>query len=384
MSPHHAKKLFQPYDLGDIHLANRIVMAPLTRNRATPGTDAPNDLMVDYYWQRASAGLIITEASQISQQGQGYIHTPGIYTDEQASGWRRINDAAHEAGSRTFIQLWHVGRVSHVSLQPGGGAPVAPSAIRANTKTFVADGFVDVSEPRALDLSEIPGIVADYARAAGLAKDAGFDGVEIHAANGYLLDQFQKDGSNHRTDSYGGSIENRCRLTLEVVDAIAKILPPGRIGIRLSPVSPANDVRDSNPQAVFDYLVRQLDARKLAYIHVIEGATGGARDVAPFDIWRCARLSAVPISPIIPAIARWRWKRWKAARPTSSPSGDRSSPIPTSSSACAATPRSIRWTRKRSMAAAPKATPTTPPSPPEGEVERRRRAKSKALLTINA
>ena len=156
----------------------------------------------------------------------------------------------HEAGGRIFIQLWHVGRISHVSLQPGGGAPVAPSAIRAKTKTFVADGFVDVSEPRALDLSEIPGIVADYARAAELAKDAGFDGVEIHAANGYLLDQFQKDGSNQRTDAYGGSIENRCRLTLEVVDAIAKILPPSRIGIRLSPVSPANDVSDSNPQAL--------------------------------------------------------------------------------------------------------------------------------------
>jgi N-ethylmaleimide reductase len=275
--------LFEPYDLGDLTLANRIVMAPLTRNRATPGTDAPNDLMVDYYRQRASAGLIVTEASQISQQGQGYIHTPGIYTAEQARGWRRINDSVHEAGARIFIQLWHVGRVSHVSLQPGGGAPVAPSAIRAQTKTFVADGFVDVSEPRALDLSEIPGIVADYAHSAGLAKEAGFDGVEIHAANGYLLDQFQKDGSNHRQDAYGGSIENRCRLTLEVVDAIAKILPPGRIGIRLSPVSPANGVSDSDPQAVFDYLVRQLDARNLAYIHVIEGATGGARDIAPFD-----------------------------------------------------------------------------------------------------
>ncbi|WP_374546731.1 alkene reductase [Rhodoblastus sp.] len=277
------EKLFQPYDLGDIRLANRVVMAPLTRNRATAGTDAPNDLMVEYYRQRSGAGLIVTEASQISQQGQGYIHTPGIYTDEQTRGWRKINDAVHEAGSKIFIQLWHVGRISHVSLQPGGGAPVAPSAIRANSKTFVASGFVETSEPRALDASELPGIVADYARAAERAKEAGFDGVEIHAANGYLLDQFQKDGSNHRADAYGGSIENRCRLTLEVVDAILKVLPAGRVGIRLSPVSPANDVADSNPQAVFDYLVRQLDARKLAYIHVIEGATGGPRDVAPFD-----------------------------------------------------------------------------------------------------
>jgi N-ethylmaleimide reductase len=283
MSAHHADQLFQPYKLGDLTLANRVVMAPLTRNRATPGSDAPNDLMVEYYRQRASAGLIVTEASQISQQGQGYIHTPGVYTDEQARGWRRINDAVHEAGGKIFIQLWHVGRISHVSLQAGGAAPVAPSAIRANSKTFVAGGFVEVSEPRALELNEIPGIVADYARAAELAMEAGFDGVEIHAANGYLLDQFQKDGSNHRTDAYGGSIENRCRLTLEVVDAITKILPPGRVGIRLSPVSPANDVSDSAPQAVFDYLVGQLDARKLGYIHIVEGATGGPRDIAPFD-----------------------------------------------------------------------------------------------------
>ena len=194
-----------------------------------------------------------------------------------------INDAVHDSGGKIFIQLWHVGRISHVSLQANGAAPVAPSAIRANSKTFVASGFVETSEPRALELSEIPGIVADYARAAERAKEAGFDGVEIHAANGYLLDQFQKDGSNHRTDAYGGSIENRCRLTLEVVDAITKILPPGRVGIRLSPVSPANDVSDSAPQAVFDYLVVQLDARKLGYIHLVEGATGGPRDIAPFD-----------------------------------------------------------------------------------------------------
>ncbi|WP_298427258.1 alkene reductase [Rhodoblastus sp.] len=276
-------KLFQSYDLGEMRLANRIVMAPLTRNRATPGTDAPNDLTVEYYRQRASAGLIVTEASQISRQGQGYLQTPGIYSAEQIEGWRRVTDAIHAADGKVFIQLWHVGRVSHVSLQPGGGAPVAPSAIRANTRTYIAGGFAETSEPRALETSEIAGVVADYARAAENAVAAGFDGVEIHAANGYLLDQFQKDGSNHRTDAYGGSIENRCRLTLEVADAIAKILPPGRIGIRLSPVSPANDVSDSHPQAVFDYLVRQLDARSLAYIHVIEGATQGARDIAPFD-----------------------------------------------------------------------------------------------------
>jgi N-ethylmaleimide reductase len=275
-------KIFEPYRLGDLELRNRVVMAPLTRNRAGAG-ETPNALMADYYRQRAGAGLIVTEATQISQQGQGYIHTPGIFSEAQIAGWRSVTDAVHSAGGLIFVQLWHVGRISHVSLQPNGGAPVAPSAIRANTKTFVESGFVDVSEPRALEPSEIPGIVADYARAAVNAKAAGFDGVEIHAANGYLLDQFQKDGCNHRTDAYGGSIENRCRLTLEVVDAILEALPPERVGIRLSPVSPANDAVDSNPQPLFGYLAAHLSERKLAYIHAIEGATGGERDVAPFD-----------------------------------------------------------------------------------------------------
>ena len=277
-----AASLFQPYKLGDLALRNRIVMAPLTRNRASSG-DIPNDLMVEYYRQRASAGLIVSEASQISHQGQGYIHTPGIYTEAQVAGWRRVTDAVHDAGGSIFIQLWHVGRVSHVSLQPDGAAPVAPSAIRANTRTFIASGFVETSEPRALELNEIPGIFADYARAAANAKAAGFDGVEIHAANGYLLDQFLKDSSNHRTDAYGGSIENRCRLTLEVADAILKILPPEQVGIRLSPLGPTNDALDSNPQPLFEHLVRGLSARRLAYIHVIEGIAGGPRDVAPFD-----------------------------------------------------------------------------------------------------
>ena len=209
--------------------------------------------------------------------------TPGVYTGAQVEGWRRVTDAVHQAGGAIFIQLWHVGRVSHVSLQPGGGAPVGPSAITAKTRTFVEGGFVETSPPRALEQSELPGIVADYARAAANARDAGFDGVEIHAANGYLLDQFQKDGSNARTDAYGGSIENRCRLTLEVADAILKVLPPERVGIRLSPVSPANDAVDSNPQPLFDHLVRELARRRLGYIHVIEGATQGPRDNAPFD-----------------------------------------------------------------------------------------------------
>ena len=194
-----------------------------------------------------------------------------------------MTDAVHQAGGAIFVQLWHVGRVSHVSLQPDGDAPVAPSAIRANTKTFLGSGFVDVSEPRALATEELQGIVNDYARAAKNATRAGFDGVEIHAANGYLLDQFQRDSSNKRADDYGGSIENRARLTLEVIDAMLAALPPEKIGIRFSPVSPANDVADSNPQALFGYLVEQVARRKLAYIHIVEGATGGPRDYAPFD-----------------------------------------------------------------------------------------------------
>jgi N-ethylmaleimide reductase len=269
--------------LGALDLPNRIVMAPLTRNRATHGTDAPNALMAEYYRQRATAGLLISEATQISQQGQGYIWTPGIYTEAQVEGWRGVTQVVHAAAGRIFIQLWHVGRISHTSLQPGGGQPVAPSAIRAKTKTFVESGFVDVSEPRALELDEIPLIVRDYLQAAENAARAGFDGVEIHAANGYLLDQFLKDGTNHRTDSYGGSIENRARLTLEVTDAILRVLPKGKVGIRISPVSPANDAVDSEPEKLFFYLVEELNKRGIAYVHAIEGVTGGPRDNRPFD-----------------------------------------------------------------------------------------------------
>lgn len=275
--------LFSPFQMGDIALKNRVVMAPLTRNRATPGPDAPNALNVEYYRQRAGAGLIVSEASQISRQGQGYLWTPGIYSDEQVAGWRKITDAVHEAGGKIVIQLWHVGRVSHTSLQAGGQAPVAPSAITARTKTFVESGFADTSTPRALELDEIPGIIADYRRAAENAKKAGFDGVELHGANGYLIDQFLKNGANHRTDAYGGPVENRMRFALEAVDAVLSVWPAGRVGIRLSPVSPANDAVDSAPETVFFPLVRELDARGLAFIHVIEGSTGAARDNAPFD-----------------------------------------------------------------------------------------------------
>src|SRR3984957_11673312 len=275
-------KLFEPYKLGPLTLPNRLVMAPLTRNPAVAGL-VPSPLAVEYYGQRASAGLLITEATQVSQQGQGYQDTPGIYSKEQVAGWRKVTDRVHERGGRIFLQAWHVGRVSHTSLQPNEGAPVAPSAIRAKGKTFVGGTFAEISEPRALRLDEMPGIIESFRRGAANALEAGFDGVEGHGAHGYLLDQFAKDGANKRTDIYGGSIENRARLMLEVAKVIAAEIGAERTGIRISPVTPANDVSDSNPQPLFDYIVDHLSALKLVYIHVVEGATGGPRDIAPFD-----------------------------------------------------------------------------------------------------
>lgn len=278
-----AALLFEPFQLGDIALKNRIVMAPLTRNRATRGVDAPNALNVEYYRQRAGAGLIVTEGTQISQQGQGYVWTPGIYSDEQIAGWKAVTDAVHAEGGKIIAQIWHVGRVSHVSLQPGNLAPVAPSAIPAKTKTYIESGFAEVSPPRELELDEIPGIIAEYVRAAENAKAAGFDGIELHGAHGYLLDQFLRDGSNTRSDIYGGPIENRVRLVLEVVDAVSNVFGKGRVGIRISPVSPANDARDSNPQALFLHLVEKLSEAGIAFIHVVEGATRDVRDYLEFD-----------------------------------------------------------------------------------------------------
>lgn len=285
--------MFEPCQVGRLQLANRVVMAPLTRNRA-PGA-LPNALMATYYAQRADphngAGLIISEATAISHQAQGYSDVPGLWSDEQVAGWRGVTDAVHSAGGKIVVQLWHVGRVSHVDLQPGGQAPVAPSAIRANTKTvLIRDGvpaFEDTSMPRALTLAELPGIVADYRRAARNAMAAGFDGVEVHGANGYLLDQFLRSGSNTRTDAYGGSIENRARFLLEVMAGVCEEIGADRVGVRLSPVTPSNDAQDLQPQPLFDYVVRQLAPLKLAFLHFIEGATGGARDYAqgeqPFD-----------------------------------------------------------------------------------------------------
>lgn len=275
--------LFDPIRLGDIELRNRIAMAPLTRNRAVAGR-VPSPLAVEYYRQRADAGLIVTEATQISPLGQGYLDTPGIYSREQVEGWKAVTRAVHERGGRIVVQLWHVGRISHVSLLPEGEVPVAPSAIAAKSKTFTRNGFEDVSAPRALALDELPGIVEQYRVAARNAIEAGFDGVEVHGANGYLLEQFLRDSTNHRTDAYGGSIENRARLLLEVMRAVTAEIGAGRTGLRLSPVTPANDAAlDSDPQALFNYVAEQLAPLKLAFLHVIEGATGGPRDVAPFD-----------------------------------------------------------------------------------------------------
>jgi N-ethylmaleimide reductase len=279
--------LFDPLQMGPLALPNRIVMAPLTRNRA-PGA-IPTPLMATYYAQRASAGLLITEATAITHQAQGYADVPGLYGTEQLDGWKRVTKAVHDAGGRIVVQLWHVGRVSHRELQPGGAAPVAPSAITAKTKTvLIRDGaptFVDTSEPRALRAEELPGIVQDYRHAAMNAIAAGFDGVEIHAANGYLIDQFLKTGSNQRTDDYGGSIANRARLLVEVVAAVTDAIGGARTGIRLSPVTPANDVVDADPQPLFDHVVKQIAPMGLAYLHLIEGATGGPRELPdrPFD-----------------------------------------------------------------------------------------------------
>ena len=280
--------LFDPVHAGDLQLANRIVMAPLTRNRSPNAI--PPAIVATYYGQRASAGLLITEATAISHQAQGYSDVPGLYGTEQLDGWKHVTETVHAAGGKIVVQLWHVGRVSHTDLQPDHAAPVAPSAITAKIKTvLIKDGapvFVDTSAPRALRADELPGIVHTYEVAARNAVEtAGFDGVEIHGANGYLLDQFLKNGSNERTDDYGGSIENRARLLLEVTRAVTSAVGGGKTGIRLSPVTPANDVHDANPQPLFDYLVRELAALNLAYIHIIEGATGGPRALPdrPFD-----------------------------------------------------------------------------------------------------
>jgi 2,4-dienoyl-CoA reductase-like NADH-dependent reductase (Old Yellow Enzyme family) len=265
MSTHAESDLFQPVELGPYTLANRIVMAPLTRSRANKD-DAPSEMHAEYYGQRATAGLIISEATQISRQGKGYAFTPGIHSEAQVAGWKKVTDAVHAKGGRIFLQLWHVGRISHPDLQENGALPVAPSAIKPEGKAFTEAGFVPFVTPRALELDEIPGVVEQYRVAAENAKRAGFDGVEVHGANGYLLDQFLQSSTNQRTDQYGGSVENRARLLLEVTDAAIAVWGAGRVGVHLSPRADLHDMGDENLSETFSYVARELGKRGIAFI----------------------------------------------------------------------------------------------------------------------
>jgi N-ethylmaleimide reductase len=282
--------LFSPLNIGGLELPNRIVMAPMTRNRAPQ--NVPTALTAEYYAQRAGAGLIISEGAQISHQGIGYPGTPGIHTDAQVAGWRQVTDGVHARGGRMFCQLWHCGRVSHPDLKDGE-MPVAPSAIRPQGQAMTFGGLKDFVTPRALETGEIPGIVADYVHAARCSREAGFDGVEIHAANGYLIDQFLRDGSNRRSDAYGGSLENRTRFLLEVTEAVCNELGAERVGLRLSPFNPFNDIRDSDPKTTFVYAVEQLNRFGLGYLHITEMDQGKPGAAGPgFD----------------PALLRQAWK----------------------------------------------------------------------------
>lgn len=273
-----ADVLFKPFTLGAIELPNRVLMSPLTRSRAAQPGDEPWALNVEYYRQRASAGLIIAEATQVSPQGKGYAFTPGIHSEAQVAGWRQVTDAVHAAGGRIILQLWHVGRISHPELQPGGELPVAPSAIAPEgAKTFISadSGMVSIPTPRALETEELPGIVDQYRKGAENALRAGFDGVEVHAANGYLLDQFLRTGSNHREDDYGGSLENRLRLPLEVVEAVTQVWGPERVGVRVTPTGSFNAMWDDDPVETFGAFARALDKLGIAFIEVVEDSFQG-------------------------------------------------------------------------------------------------------------
>ncbi|WP_183605020.1 alkene reductase [Rhizobium fabae] len=261
--------LLSPIRLGPYTLRNRTVMAPLTRSRAGDG-DVPTSLAVDYYRQRATAGLIVTEGSQISPQGKGYPRTPGIFSDVQVAGWEQVTRAVHAEGGRIFLQLWHVGRLSHSTMQQNGGLPVSSSAIAPEGEIYTATGLQPYETPRALDVEEILGIVEDFRRAAENAKRAGFDGVELHGANGYLIDQFLRDGANRRTDAYGGSAENRVRFLKEIVEAVIPVFGADRIGVRLSPALPIFSVSDSDPAATFGHAAETLSRYGLGYLHVVQ------------------------------------------------------------------------------------------------------------------
>ncbi len=269
--------VYSDFQLGELRLPNRFVLSPMTRSRALAG-NVPNPLAAIYYAQRASAGLLITEGTQVSPQGVGYIRTPGVHSAEQVAGWKVVTDAVHKAGGRIFAQLWHVGRVSHPDFH-GGALPVGPSAVAAIGEAFTTNGRQKLEAPRALTLAEIPDIIEQYRRGAAHAKEAGFDGVELHGANGYLLDQFLRDGANFRTDAYGGSIENRARLPLEVVDAVIGVWGPSRVGYKISPYFSNLGMSDSTPIDTFSYLAKELRTRGIAYLHIAEAVSGPS--VAP-------------------------------------------------------------------------------------------------------
>jgi len=271
--------LLTPYTLGDLGLSNRMVMAPMTRCRAVSG-NVPGPLAVTYYEQRSSAGLIISEGSQVSPLGVGFFRTPGIYSNDQVKGWKAVTGAVHRAGGKIFLQLWHVGRMSHPDYLDGE-LPVAPSALPVNEEIHTPVGKKPIPLPRALTRDEIPGIVQLFRHGAANAKKAGFDGVEIHGANGYLLDQFLRDGSNHRTDDYGGSIKNRARLPLAVAEEVAKVCGAGKVGYRISPHFASHAMSDSNPRETFAYLVQELGGMRLGYIHLVEPIGGRLGAIKP-------------------------------------------------------------------------------------------------------
>jgi N-ethylmaleimide reductase len=274
------QKLLSPVTLGPLTLSHRVVMAPLTRLRAELPGDTPGELMVEHYAQRASkGGLLISEATTVSVTGRGYLGAPGIYSDEQVAAWRKVTDAVHAKGGRMFLQLWHVGRVSHVDMT-GGVTPVAPSVVPFDGVAFTPNGWVPVTPNRAMALDEIRGVIADFRQGAERAKAAGFDGVEIHAANGYLLDQFLQDGSNQRIDAYGGSIAHRARLLLEVTEAVVSVWGGNRVAVRLSPSGQFNGMSDSTPEATFGYVAEQLNRFGLAYLHVVEPRIKGSEAIA--------------------------------------------------------------------------------------------------------
>lgn len=282
-------KLFESGNVGYTEFTNRVFMAPLTRNRAVDETDVPGELAKIYYAQRASAGLIISEATQISPEGKGYFKTPGIYNKIQIDAWKEITDAIHEEGGKIYLQLWHVGRISHTSIQPNNEIPLAPSAIQADAKTFNSDGEMQVSKPREMTITDIKKTISDFKQAAQNAKDAGFDGVEVHAANGYLIDQFIQDKTNKRTDEYGGEKENRAKLLFEVLEAVLEVWSASEVGIRLSPTGSFNDIKDSQPQETFGFVIDKLNEYDLAYLHMVERFPGIDADNTDLDILRDLR-----------------------------------------------------------------------------------------------